>query len=1127
MPVQSNNGFPLPPQDADIVPHAIRKRLGLTRRHIPGAPPNSCNQIYDREGGTLISAHRSGTGDGPLMFVERGTDNVLRLIPTPIIEPSADLAAEITIFRKHGGPLTKRLRLDGQGHLTNDGGACFLSRGTAQRRPLGSLTELADLVGHLEPDQAIALGVLRADLSAEVRICTKKAREAGNVPAGAVCRTTDTLTFRSDTAGLTLVDFDSKGMPAETAARLRDAGGFMSALGTVVPELDRCGHITRSSTSAGLYRADTNERLPGSDGRHVYLAVVDASDSERFLKTLHERCWLNGYGWFMVGNAGQFLDRSIVDRMVGRPERLVFEGPPVLEPPLAQDAVARQPLVFEGELLDTIKACPPLTIVERSRLKELQDKAKHALAGEAATKRAAFITARASELAARTNIPLERAKSVTTNQCDGILLPDVVLPFDDEEFAGRTVADVLADPLAFEGATLADPIEGVAYGRDKAKIMLRPDGTPLIHSFAHGRTIYELKFDAAAIQAAIQGSASATVIKDTITLMMRADLDDAEVEDIVRQLKAKTGTGIRPINRMLKAARKAQAQREKEEERRRRATERLDPRPQLNAPFAAAPWLPEMRAYDEVLCEATADVPPSRHIEDELNCARCTVVPGTHAFSSDIEDEPPAPQWHIHKLTEHEAADLLEKHIDFTDPKEGYSVHCPTPYVRHFMQWRDSKLPKLVAISPLPLVLGNGEILAPRGLNRLRGIAFIIDEKLRQCLPSSRLGSNGQDQLQVAAALDFLLNDWLVDVKCPFTDKCSAIALDLTIIERSLLADRPVGFITSPTAESGKTTLAKMLIAAVTGLDAVAFAWSPNEEERRKAIMAYLDAGLMYVLWDNILDGAVIQCPHLERSCTAKYYADRKLGVSEYISASAATVHVFTGNNISPRGAMASRTLSVRVDTDLVDPMARPFVRNNPVAWTKANREEILGALYTILLGNPMLNLPADAPTKTRFPMWYRLVGSAVEHASACYRRAYPHDDKATAVEFDQLFLKQKTSEEEGTSLGEVLDELDTTMHSWFLQPQVTKTAGLAPGEYTAKEIAACLNQDYPPDGVATIRGFLFQKIPLNAKLSPHAVTRALGTFEDRWRVLGTEKLVLRFRVIHQTKVYHVKRALA
>ena len=69
---------------------------------------------------------------------------------------------------------------------------------------------------------------------------------------------------------------------------------------------------------------------------------------------------------------------------------------------------------------------------------------------------------------------------------------------DDPELAGKTVGDVLANPEFYEGETLADPLEGVAYGRCVAKIMRRADGIPWIHSFAHGRTIYELKLDATA-----------------------------------------------------------------------------------------------------------------------------------------------------------------------------------------------------------------------------------------------------------------------------------------------------------------------------------------------------------------------------------------------------------------------------------------------------------------------------------------------------------------------------------------------------------------------------------------------------------------------------------------------------
>ena len=110
--------------------------------------------------------------------------------------------------------------------------------------------------------------------------------------------------------------------------------------------------------------------------------IKDGSDAERFLRTLHERCWLAGLGWLMVGAAGQLLDRSIIDRMVGGPERLVFEGGPVLAPPLVQDKESRRPIAVEGAVLDTLAMCPPLTLVERARLKELKARERARLAPE-------------------------------------------------------------------------------------------------------------------------------------------------------------------------------------------------------------------------------------------------------------------------------------------------------------------------------------------------------------------------------------------------------------------------------------------------------------------------------------------------------------------------------------------------------------------------------------------------------------------------------------------------------------------------------------------------------------------------------------------------------------------------
>jgi hypothetical protein len=193
--------------------------------------------------------------------------------------------------------------------------------------------------------------------------------------------------------------------------------------------------------------------------------------------------------------------------------------------------------------------------------------------------------------------------------------------------------------------------------------------------------------------------------------------------------------------------------------------------------------------------------------------------------------------------------------------------------------------------------------------------------------------------------MEFLCDDWLVNVAVNnFTGKATLVAAALTIIERSLLPNRPAFFITCGRARAGKTTTIKMLTLAATGMQAAAAAWSNNEEERRKALLSYFMYGVPYILWDNINRGSAISCPHIEKSCTTAYYADRKLGVSEMVATAASSIHIFTGNNVSPRGDLASRSLCVRLDVDRPDPENRDFKHPDPLGWTEDNRGEILRA---------------------------------------------------------------------------------------------------------------------------------------------------------------------------------------
>jgi hypothetical protein len=397
---------------------------------------------------------------------------------------------EITRLEKVGGPLTKRISLSSDGGLISDGSACLMSRGRAQRVRL-ALGEIADLIQSLGSHEAIALGSMRRDLSNYVRVVTQNQLAHLNgtkpPPANTIARTGDYILYEAERPALALIDVDTKGMPDTIRARIKEAGGLWSALVSVLPEMETTGRIVRRSTSTGIIRTDTGAALPGSNGLHIYLHAQDGADIERFLRTLHERCWLAGYGWHMVGAGGQLLDRSLVDRMVYAPERLVFEGAPVLVPPLSQDQEARRPTVFDHAPLNTKTTCQPLSIVETERLKSLKAKSAAPLAPDRAKVRDQCIEQHAERLAARSGISNQEARRVIEKQCEGTLLPDVAVAWDDAEFAGCTVADILKDPARFVGATIADPLEGMAYGSCKAMVMRRADGTPWIHSFAHGR----------------------------------------------------------------------------------------------------------------------------------------------------------------------------------------------------------------------------------------------------------------------------------------------------------------------------------------------------------------------------------------------------------------------------------------------------------------------------------------------------------------------------------------------------------------------------------------------------------------------------------------------------------------
>ena len=108
----------------------------------------------------------------------------------------------------------------------------------------------------------MTLGRLRLGLPDAIRVLTRK-KDQRQQAKHIVARTADNFIYRIRKPRLVLLDFDTKGMPAEVDERIKSLGGFEAAVASVLPELTGTQRLIRASTSAGLYRTDTGERLSG------------------------------------------------------------------------------------------------------------------------------------------------------------------------------------------------------------------------------------------------------------------------------------------------------------------------------------------------------------------------------------------------------------------------------------------------------------------------------------------------------------------------------------------------------------------------------------------------------------------------------------------------------------------------------------------------------------------------------------------------------------------------------------------------------------------------------------------------------------------------------------------------
>lgn len=380
--------------------------------------------------------------------------------------PQPDIAY-VTKYTSATGPVVKRFTLVGDqvevaaNARIHTGQACTLRANDPE--------ELKEALDGLGANEAVGLGVL-ATVDQSVPLVTKDA-----LRPGAVSRSGEFLRH-NEGSGWGLLDVDTKDLPPSVYTNL--SGDDIAAdIFRVVPELEETAHLIRPSSSAGIIKPDGTVRK--ATGTHVFIRVNYSPSLPQLLQTMHDRCWVAGLGFMTLSKAGHVLERSPIDMAVAGAERLIFEAPPIVHPPLSR---VRPPDRFKhgGSLSD-------LTAPNSILVAQLKQQAREGIKPAAAKMAQQFEAEQVEKIRSETKVSKTEARRIVRQRMQGGELSD------DDVLETRTgiferVGDFLDRVTWVHG--MPCPIEGSSYGPSNAAFYPAGDRSPepRIISYAHGAT---------------------------------------------------------------------------------------------------------------------------------------------------------------------------------------------------------------------------------------------------------------------------------------------------------------------------------------------------------------------------------------------------------------------------------------------------------------------------------------------------------------------------------------------------------------------------------------------------------------------------------------------------------------
>ncbi len=410
---------------------------------------------------------------------------------------------------------------------------------------------------------------------------------------------------------------------------------------------------------------------------------------------------------------------------------------------------------------------------------------------------------------------------------------------------------------------------------------------------------------------------------------------------------------------------------------------------------------------------------------------RVVEVPGNREEAGHLAiDRPSGPRLRFHdadslrdEITR--VADFVEKKVNADGDETLKSVHPPAWCMKEVARkkyWPG--VPRLTALVGYPVLTPDGRVLTSPGYDAATGI-YLHGEYSDLTVPERPTREDARAAVGV-----------LADLVCDFPFEGPAhlagwVCALLTPLARfAFRGPAPLFLFDANVRSAGKTLLADLVAAIVTGGEFARAGYTCDKVEMEKVITALAAAGDPMVLFDNVTGR--FGDASLDKAITGLEWQGRVLGTSTMFRGPLGMVFYATSNNCDVHGDTVRRVQPCRIAHPDEFPEDKTQFKYRLPDWAHENRDRLLAAALTVLKAY----VAAGRPNQTLSPWgsfggWSSLVRSAVVWAGL--------EDPARAK--DRL---REESDREGTAMRQLLAALAAKYPEGrpFTTREVIKNAG-------------------------------------------------------------------------------------